>query len=75
MQKDNLKNETPTDANNMLVAGLSPKKRVAWNLGKKKPYADQYGDLWCDFDNPKLISNYHGRGQASCMLCGYPWFH
>jgi hypothetical protein len=50
-------------------------KRTSWNKGKKKPYADQDGYLWCDCDNPKLISGFHGRGQASCLLCGYPWFH
>jgi len=59
----------------MLATGLVSKKRVPWNKGKKKPYADQDGDLWCNCDNPKLTSSFHGRGQASCLLCGYPWFH
>lgn len=60
---------------NVLATGLHSKKRIAWNKGKKKPVADQDGYLWCDCDNPKLIGSFHGRGQASCMLCGYPWFH
>ena len=59
----------------VLATGLISKKRVPWNKGKKKPYADQDGDLWCDCDNPKLTSSFHGRGQASCLLCGYPWYH
>ena len=59
----------------VLATGLISKKRVPWNKGKKKPYADQDGDLWCDCDNPKLTSIFHGRGQASCLLCGYPWYH
>jgi len=59
----------------VLATGLVSKKRVPWNKGKRKPYADQDGDLWCDCDNPELTSSFHGRGQASCLLCGYPWFH
>ena len=55
--------------------GFVSKKRIPWNKGKKKPYADQYDELWCACDNPKLTSNFHERGQASCLLCGYPWFH
>ena len=59
----------------VLAAGLISKKRAPWNKGKKKPYADQDGDLWCNCDNPKLTSSFHGRGHASCLLCGYPWYH
>jgi hypothetical protein len=76
MQKDNLKHETPTDANNVLVAGLSLKpKKLPWNWGKRKPEPDQDGDLWCSCLKPKLTSNAGGRGQAYCLLCGTPYYH
>lgn len=45
-----------------------------WNYGKRKPINED-GILWCNCLNPKLISNGGGRGQALCMLCGYPWYH
>lgn len=53
---------------------LKSKKRP-WNYGKRKPEPDQDGELWCNCVNPKLTSSYHGRGQSSCLLCGYPWYH
>jgi len=50
-------------------------KKVAWNLGKRKPEADQYGVLWCNCLNPKLVSNSGGRGIAYCLLCSTPYYH
>ena len=49
--------------------------RTAWNKGKKKPEPDQDGLLWCNCDNPKLVSNSGYRGQAFCMLCKTSWYH
>lgn len=51
------------------------KLRTAWNKGKKKPYADDMGNLWCDCESPKLTSNAGGRGLALCLLCSTPWYH
>jgi hypothetical protein len=45
-----------------------------WNYGKRKP-VEEDGELWCNCKNPKLRSNAGGRGQAFCLLCGYPWYH
>jgi hypothetical protein len=56
----------------VLVAGLMKRP---WNWGKRKPLVDDVGDKWCDCKIPKLTSNAGGRGQALCLLCGYPWFH
>ena len=75
LAENNLQGTANIADDRVLATGLVLKKRVPWNKGKKKPYADQDGDLWCDCDNPKLTSSFHGRGQASCLLCGYPWFH
>ena len=52
-----------------------PKKRKAWNLGKRKLQADECGIMWCTCEQPKLTSNAGGRGQAFCLLCGTPWYH
>ena len=51
------------------------KNRTPWNKGKRKPTPDDMGLLWCNCINPKLTSNAGGRGQANCLLCGYPWYH
>ena len=51
------------------------KKRIPWNKGKRKPIEDDLGYLWCNCENPKLISNHGGRGQAICLLCNTPWYH
>ena len=74
MQTDNLKNNTPTDANNVLVAGLSPKKRVAWNIGKRTPITDEWGDKWCNCELPDLTTPVY-RGDAWCRKCRCAWYH
>ncbi len=59
----------------VLATGLISRKRTPWNLGKRKPIEDDCGIKWCACLNPNLTSNAGGRGQAFCLLCGYPWFH
>lgn len=54
---------------------LSAVKRKPWNWGKRKPEPDDIGNLWCSCIEPKLTHNHGGRGQAQCLLCGYPWYH
>jgi hypothetical protein len=74
-----MKNETSkttelgNDANLLLPTGRQ-KIRIAWNRGKRKP-VEEDGELWCNCKYPKLTSNAGGRGQALCLLCGYPWYH
>ena len=46
-------------------------KRIPWNKGKKKPSADEFGVLWCNCDNQKLIKPIT-YGQAYCTLCNTP---
>jgi hypothetical protein len=40
-----------------------------------KYYRDEDGLEWCACDEPKLIHNSGGRGQAKCTDCQRPWFH
>ena len=56
------------------VSSGAVKLRIAWNRGKRKPVADEHGELWCDCKYPKLTSTI-GRGQALCLLCMAPWYH
>lgn len=74
MHTDSKKHETPTDANNVLVAGLSPKKRVAWNKGKRTPITDEWGDKWCNCETPDLTTPVY-RGDAWCRKCRCAWYH
>jgi len=52
-----------------------PIKKKAWNYGKRKPQADDMGYKWCSCIEPKLVSSFHGRGQASCLLCMHTYYH
>ena len=61
-------------SNNIKKQTNIPKKR-AWNWGKRKPQKDDLGIEWCSCIEPKLTSPFHGRGQASCLLCMSAWYH
>lgn len=62
-----MNNEEIENGAKVLLADV-PKIRIAWNRGKRKPYTDDCGYLWCNCLYPKLTSNI-GRGQALCLLC------
>jgi hypothetical protein len=53
----------------------SPRKRVAWNKGKRKPITDEFGNKWCNCVNPKLTSSGTDDRQALCLLCGHYWYN
>jgi hypothetical protein len=58
MQKDNLKNETPTDANNVLADG--------WvETNKNLPEIGQWCFFWYGGIKP-IIGNYKGDGKFLC---------
>lgn len=57
-----------------LLEDKQKKEPKPWNKGKRKPEPDDTGILWCACIDPKLTHG-TGRGQALCLLCGYPWYH
>lgn len=76
MKTENLssENENGNNANTMLVAGRSKIKRIPWNKGKRKPIIDEWGDKWCNCEEPKLTSPVT-RGDAWCLKCMCAWHH
>ena len=50
------------------------KKKRGGDNGKRKPITDDLG-TWCNCTKPNLVSPYHGKGTASCLKCGYPWYN
>ena len=69
----NIQNSTKQAVNYTACCAPVLSKRP-WNYGKRKP-VEEDGELWCNCVNPKLTSNAGDRGQALCLLCGYPWYH
>jgi hypothetical protein len=54
---------------------VSQKKKRGGDNGKRKPITDDVGIKWCNCTKPKLVSPFHGKGLASCIKCGYPYYH
>ncbi|HOB25700.1 MAG TPA: hypothetical protein PKG93_00935 [Bacilli bacterium] len=76
MQKDNLKNETPTDANNVLAAGLPFTVEVEWT--EQWIVDDIFDQIYKRFEEDPIfekkcrnvkyvLTNYHFTHKSGCI--------
>lgn len=46
-------------------------------IEKDSPITDEFGNKWCNCDDPKLVPNRIAgeKGQAYCIQCHNNWYH